>query len=246
MYPGQTAPDRLLRTDSDSATDAPMGPQNEVKGTLEGESRTKCTQDRRLRTRRHSPLTPHRSAPLNPVRTGPPKRGEKIFGGRVQNKCTQDRRLRTRRHGHGLRSLEQLNPLNPVRAGQGPQNEEKRTLEGESRTKCTQDRPLRADQDPTPQPLKPSSLLPPLSAKPALPDRSERNFGGRVQNKCTQDRPLRTDPDLTPQSAEAQIPPEPLTPSVPDGKELWRGSPEQMYPGQTAPDPTPLQPLQPG
>ena len=86
MYPGQTAPDRLLRTDSDSATDAPMGPQNEVKRTLEGESRTKCTQDRRLRTRRHSPLTPHRSAPLNPVRTGPPKRGEKIFGGRVQNK----------------------------------------------------------------------------------------------------------------------------------------------------------------
>ena len=188
---------------------------------------------------------PQRLEPSGPR----PDRMEKNFGGRVQNKCTQDRPLRTDSGPGALCGLPSLSaPLKPQPAisALGPQNEEKRTLEGESRTKCTQDRPLRADQDPTPQPLKPSSLLPPLSAKPALPDRSERNFGGRVQNKCTQDRPLRTDPDLTPQSAEAQIPPEPLTPSVPDGKELWRGSPEQMYPGQTAPDPTPLQPLQPG
>ena len=142
----------------------------EVKGTLEGGVQKVAVTHRRPAAEPPGPLggklkppcwlsaSRRRSAEPRPRWPGPPKRGEKNFGGRVQNKCTQDRPLRTRTRYH---CLSDWSPLGPAPTGS------KRTLEGESSTKCTQDR---RTPDPAPQPLKPHQLISlPLLYSPLKP-----------------------------------------------------------------------------
>ena len=72
-------------------------------------------------------------------------------------------------------------PLNPVRTGQGPQNEEKRTLEGESRTNVP--RTDRSGPDAL-RGLKPQpSLSAPLSAETAANIRAEAPMGPQNEEK---------------------------------------------------------------
>ena len=95
---------------------------------------------------------------LEPSRPGP-DRMEKNFGGGVQNKmypgqtdsgpgATTAEASSAHQSAPPLLSAEAAAniraeaALNPVRTGQGPQNEEKRTLEGESRTNVPRTDPL--------------------------------------------------------------------------------------------------------